>query len=58
MARFGISDIIDARSKELGKGGINEYKEIWGNSIDRLDEWKANIRGVDLKNYQPDCKVL
>ncbi len=36
----------------------NEYKEIWGNSIDRLDEWKANIRGVDLKNYQPVCKVL
>lgn len=34
MARFGISDIIDARSKELGKGGINEYKEIWLNPYD------------------------
>jgi len=34
MAKFGISDIIDARSKEPGKGGINDYKEIWLNPYD------------------------
>ena len=34
MARFGISDIIDVRSKESGKDGINNYKEIWLNPYD------------------------
>ncbi len=34
MARFGISDIIDARSKESGKSSINDYKEIWLNPYD------------------------
>lgn len=28
------------------------YKNIWGNYVDKLEYWKANIRGVDLNlNY-------
>lgn len=30
----------------------NEYKEIWGKYENKLEDWKANIRGVDLNlNY-------
>ena len=29
MARFGISDILNVKSKAAAEGGVNEYAEIW-----------------------------
>lgn len=34
MAKFGINDIIDIRSKALGADMVNEYREIWLNPYD------------------------
>ena len=31
MAKFGINDIIDIKSKSSDTDGANEYKEIWLN---------------------------
>ena len=31
MAKFGINDIMDIKSKSSGAGGANDYKEIWLN---------------------------
>lgn len=31
MAKFGISDIINMKSKAAAEGGVNEYTEIWLN---------------------------
>ena len=31
MAKFGINDIMDIKSKTSGTDGANEYKEIWLN---------------------------
>lgn len=55
-------DGVDIVTGYLGPG--NEIYEATKKIADRYPEipfpsgWKANIKGVDFKNYQPFCKVL
>ena len=50
-----VTGLLDNNSSEytLAKQIASYYPNICF-----PDCWKANIRGVDLKNYQPICKVL
>lgn len=64
---FYIVPMVNPDGVDLVNGFIEKNSDVYRNvlkisrrhaKIPFTSGWKANIRGVDLKNYQPFCKVL